>query len=151
LTWTRITDQDEAADLLPAALVQFSKWIDSHERTDVRMPNALNSRCWTRALLGQDLDAALSDCTAAVKRQSSNAAFLDSRGLVYLRLGKYDKSIADYDAALAIDAKTSSARYCRGIARIRQGHAAEGQADIAEATAQSPKVAEFYSHHGITP
>ena len=28
----------EEADVLPAALVQYSKWIDSHERTDVRMP-----------------------------------------------------------------------------------------------------------------
>ncbi len=141
----------EAADLLPAAVIQYSKWIDSHERTDVRMPNALNSRCWARALQGQELDAALSDCTAAVKLQSSNAAFLDSRGLVYLRLAKYDKSIADYDAALAIDAKIASARYCRGIARTRQGHAAEGQADITEAVAKSPQIADYYRRHGVTP
>ncbi len=141
----------EEADLLPAALIQYSKWIDSHERTDVRMPEALNSRCWTRALLNQELEAALADCNAAVKLQPKSAAYLDSRALVFLRQGKYDTAIADYDAALAISPKTSSARYCRGIARSRQGHATEGQADIAEATAQSPKVAEFYTHHGIIP
>ena len=141
----------EEADVLPAALVQYSKWIESRERTDVRMPGALNSRCWTRALLDQDLDAALADCNAAVKLQPKSADYLDSRALVYLRQGKYDKAVADYDAALAIDPKISSARYCRGIARTRQGHAAEGQADIAAATAQSAKVAELYTRHGITP
>lgn len=141
----------EAADLLPAALVQYSKWIDSHERTDVRMPRALNSRCWVRALLNKELDAALADCNAAVKLQPKSAAYLDSRALVYLRLGNYDKAIADYDASLAINPKVASSRYCRGIARARQGHSAQGQADIADAVAQAPKVAEFYTHHGIAP
>jgi tetratricopeptide (TPR) repeat protein/predicted aspartyl protease len=136
---------------LPAALVQYSKWIDSHERTDVRMPSALNSRCWTRALMGQELEAALSDCNAALKLQPNTAAFLDSRGLVYLRLGNYDKSIADYDAALAKNAKIAFSHYGRGIARIRKGLTAEGQADIAEAVALSPKIAEDAGSHGIKP
>jgi tetratricopeptide (TPR) repeat protein len=82
---------------------------------------------------------------------SKSAAYRDSRALVYLRLGKYDKAVGDYDAALAMEPKEASSRYCRGIARTRQGHAAEGQADIAEAVAQSPKVADFYTRHGITP
>lgn len=141
----------EEADVLPAALVQYSKWIDTHKRTDVRMPGALNSRCWARALLNQELDAALADCNAAVRLEPTAPAYLDSRALVYLRLGKYDKAIADYDAALGMDPKSASTRYCRGIARIRQGHATEGQADIAEAVAHAPKVAELYARHGITP
>ncbi len=146
-----IADLYEGLELLPAALTQYSKWIDSHERTDVRMPHALNARCWTRALMGQELDAALSDCNAAVKMQSKSASYLDSRALVYLRLGKYDKSIADYDTAIAMEPKGASSRYCRGIARTRQGHAAEGQADIAAAVALAPKVGEFYTRHGIMP
>lgn len=146
-----IADLYGGLELLPAALVQYSKWIDSHERTDVRMPHALNARCWTRALLGQELEAALADCNAAVKMQSKSAAYLDSRALVYMRLGKYDKSIADYDAAIALEPKNAASRYCRGVVRTRQGHAAEGQADIAEAVALAPKVADFYTRHGIIP
>ena len=141
----------ERADLLPAALVQYSKWIDSHERIDVRMPQTLNSRCWTRALLGQELQAALSDCNDAVKGQSKHPAFLDSRGLVYLRLGNYDKAIADYDAALAMQPKIAWSHYGRGIARTRKGLTAEGKADIAEASTLSPKIAEIASSHGINP
>ncbi len=141
----------ERADLLPAALVQDSKWPDPPERIDVRMPQALQSRCWTRALLGQELQAALSDCNDAVKAQPKNPAFLDSRGMVYLRLGNYDKAIADYDAALGIAPKIASARYCRGIARTRQGHTTEGQTDIAEAVAQSPDISAYYGRHGISP
>ena len=146
-----IANTYEEAELLPAALVQYSKWIGSHERTDVRMPQALNGRCWTRALLNQELDAALADCTAALKLQPKAGSYLDSRALVYLRMGKYDKSVADYDAALVVDPKSASTRYCRGIARIRQGHAVEGQADIVEAITHAPKVADFYTRHGITP
>jgi tetratricopeptide (TPR) repeat protein len=141
----------ERADLLPAALVQYSKWIDSHERIDVRMPQALNSRCRTRALLGQELQAALADCNDAVKAQPKNPAFLDSRGMVYLRLGNYDKAIADYDAALAAQPKIAWSHYGRGIARTRKGLTAQGQADMAEATALAPKIAEIASSHGINP
>jgi predicted aspartyl protease/tetratricopeptide (TPR) repeat protein len=146
-----IADVYEQADLLPAAVAQFSMWIDTHERTDVRMPNVLNSRCWTRALWGQELDAALADCNGALKLQAENPTFLDSRGLVYLRLGNYDKSIADYSAALAREPKIAWSRYGRGISRLRKGLTMEGQADIAAATELSPKIAETAGKYGVSP
>jgi tetratricopeptide (TPR) repeat protein len=68
-----------------------------------------------------------------------------------MRLGKYDKSIADYDAAIALEPKNAASRYCRGVVRTRQGHAAEGQADIDAGVALAPKVADFYTRHGIIP
>jgi tetratricopeptide (TPR) repeat protein len=140
-----------AIGALPAALVQYSKWIDSHDRADVRMASALNDRCYTRALLNQDLKSALSDCNTALKLQPKIAGYLDSRGLTYLRLGQYDKAIADYDAALALEPKSASSRFCRGIAKIRQGHPAEGHADIAEATAQSAEVGALFARNGLVP
>ncbi len=141
----------EQGDLLSAAVVQFSKWIDSHERTDVRMPSVLNSRCWTRALLDQQLDAALADCNGALRLQGDNPTYLDSRGLVYLRMRNYDKAIADYDAALALEPKIAWSRYGRGIARLRKGLATQGQADIAAATQLAPNIAETASKHGVNP
>jgi tetratricopeptide (TPR) repeat protein len=133
------------------AVVQFSKWIDARPRDDVRMPLALNMRCWARALGGLELNQALADCNAALKMKPNTAAFLDSRGLVYLRLGNYDKAIADYDAALHLQPKIVWSLYGRGLAKSRKGLNAEGQADVAAATALEPKIAERASDYGITP
>ncbi len=40
------------------------------------------------------------------------------RGLVYLRLARYDKAIADYDAALNLRPKSAWSVYGRGLARF---------------------------------
>jgi tetratricopeptide (TPR) repeat protein len=133
-----------------AAAIEYSKWIDSHPRDDRLMPVALNSRCWSRALSGQQLEQALSDCNAALKLRPNTADFLDSRGLVYLRQGNFDKAIADYDAALLLAPRTAWSLYGRGLAKSRKGLSADGQADIAAATALQPKIAERAASFGIT-
>jgi tetratricopeptide (TPR) repeat protein/predicted aspartyl protease len=136
----------------PAAAVnQYSKWIDSHPRDNVLMPGALNSRCWSRALSGQELAQALTDCNAALGMKPNTAGFLDSRGLVYLRQNNYDKAIADYDAALHLQPKIAWSLYGRGLAKLHKGLTTEGQADIAAATALQPKLAENAAGYGITP
>jgi tetratricopeptide (TPR) repeat protein/predicted aspartyl protease len=139
----------ERADLAPAAIDQFSLWIDAHSE-DARLPEALNSRCWLRALTGVDLDKALNDCNRAIRNAPKNAAMLDSRGLVRLRLGDLDKAIADYDAALAINPKLGWSLYGRGLAKQRKGLNAEGAADIAAAVAINPKLTEEVKKRGLT-
>ena len=119
----------------PAAIVQYDDWINSHDSYDIQMPRARNARCWARALTGQGLDQALEDCNFAVRKDPKQAAFHDSRGLVYLRQGKYDKALADYDAALALNPKIAWSLYGRGLARQHLGQAAAGAADVAAATA----------------
>jgi tetratricopeptide (TPR) repeat protein len=135
----------------PAAIAQYDRWIDARSPDDVQMPAARNSRCWVRALAGQQLDRALADCSAAVHARPKVAAFLDSRGLVYLRQGDYSKAVADYDAALALNPKIAWSLYGRGLAKQHQGQTAAGQADIAAATAIFPKIAEEAASHGIGP
>jgi len=135
----------------PAAIAQYDRWIDSRKSDDVRMPAARNARCRVRALAGQQLDRALADCNAAVRAQPKEAAFLDSRGLVYLRQGDYSKAVADYDAALALNPKIAWSLYGRGLAKQHQGQTAAGQADVAAATALAPKIAEEAARHGIGP
>jgi tetratricopeptide (TPR) repeat protein/predicted aspartyl protease len=134
----------------PAALAQYDDWIDSH-RNDVGMPQARNARCWVRALTGQGLDQALDDCNFAVRKDPKAAAFLDSRGLVYLRQGRYDKAIADYNAALALNPKIAWSLYGRGLARQHLGQTAAGQTDIGAAEALAPRIAEQAASHGIVP
>jgi tetratricopeptide (TPR) repeat protein/predicted aspartyl protease len=143
----------EEAGFLDQVIRQENLWIDAH-RDDARMPAALNLRCWARGLKGTDLDQALKDCNAAIRKTSGGTELhlraIDSRGLIYLRLGKYDKSIADYDAVLKERPKVASAWYGRGIDKLRLNRTAEGNADIAQATALSPKVVDDLNRHGVT-
>jgi tetratricopeptide (TPR) repeat protein/predicted aspartyl protease len=134
----------------PVAIAQFDDWINAHHRDDIQMPGARNARCRARALEGKDLDRALDDCNFAVRQGPKVAAYLDSRGLVYLRQGKYDKAVADYDAALALDPKLAWALYGRGLARQHLGQAA-GAADVAAATALFPKIAAEAPSYGLVP
>ncbi|HYC08231.1 MAG TPA: aspartyl protease family protein [Steroidobacteraceae bacterium] len=138
-------------DQLAPAVAEYSSWIDSHGRDDVRMPHALHARCLTRALSGQQLDEALGDCNAALRLRPQTAAYFGSRGLVELRRAEYDKAIADYDRALAVQHGDAWAYYGRGVAKLRKGLSADGQADIAAAAALAPAIASEAGKHGIAP
>jgi tetratricopeptide (TPR) repeat protein/predicted aspartyl protease len=142
------------ADMLPASIAQYDLWIEAHA-SDSRMPEALNGRCWNMALQGEDLAKALTDCGAALKLSASSsaltAAILNSRGLVRLRLGDYDKSIVDYDESLKLNPKNPWALYGRGIAKTRKNNAADAAADTAAAAALGPGIEYEFERRGITP
>ncbi len=142
------------ADLMPQSVAQYDLWIAAHA-DDARLGAALGNRCWAKALLGQDLKSALKDCDSALgrigKKNAGSAAIFLSRGVVRLRLGDYDKSIADFDAALALRPESAWSLYGRGVARIRRKYAVEGQADMSAAAAVSPSIADDFARRGITP
>jgi len=143
-----------AADLLGPALAQLDLWVPAHAE-DARVPEALDLRCRIRALSGSDLPLALKDCDAAVKRAvkstESYARATDSRGLLRLRLGDYDRSIADFDASLKTEPSNAWAWYGRGLDKLHKHDTAGGQSDIERATALWPAVAEAFRGHGIVP
>jgi tetratricopeptide (TPR) repeat protein/predicted aspartyl protease len=140
----------EAADRPDAAIAQWNGWIELHQ-DDARLPMAQNSRCFDRALLGTELKEALKDCNAALRRTPKSPLFLDSRGLVYLRSGEWNKAIADYDAVLAQSPRVAWSMYGRGIARLRIGKTAEGEADLKAAATVAPRLIERARHFGIVP
>ena len=142
----------ERVFLLAPAIAQFDLWIAAHE-DDSRKINAVAGRCRARALLGQDLTAALKDCNDAVNHgdPKSIGPMLDSRALVRLRLGDYDKAISDYDAALKTIANKGWAYYGRGLAKLKKNQRAQGEADIAEALKIAPQVADEYKKLGFAP
>ena len=144
----------ERLDYLDSALAQYDMWIAWHA-DDPRLAQALNGRCWTRASLNQDLAKALIDCNKALKLTGPSSTLtrhvLASRGLVLLRTGEYEKSIADYTASLKLEFKNAAALYGRGVDKMRMGKAEEGQADITEATWQWPRIADQFTERGITP
>jgi hypothetical protein len=68
-----------------------------------------------------------------------------------LRLGDYPKSIADYDASIALAPKIAWSWYGRGIDKLRQHQTAAGDADIAQAKSLLPTIAEAFARRGIEP
>jgi len=124
--------------------------LDEIIRVDPRNYEALNDRCFTRAILNRDLDRALADCNAALDILGNYAPVLNSRGFVYFRRGEYDKAIADYNAALSRDGKDASSFFMRGICKRRLGDEAGAHADIEGAKALDPGIAARYARFGVT-
>jgi tetratricopeptide (TPR) repeat protein len=143
----------EAADLPESAVIQYGLWIHSHPE-DAQLFAALSGRCWDRALLGRELKEALADCNRAVDLAATDAkaGILNRRGLVRLRLGDYDKAIADYDASLKLSPRRNPwTLYGRGMALIRKNKISEGHADIAEAVKIFPGIAGEFERRGMAP
>ena len=114
------------------ALPLLDAWIRVHE-DDASLGGALNERCWARALANQALKDALHDCRKAIKRDGDRAAYLDSMGMVYLRMGSYAESIKAYQQALAQSPHTAWSHYGLGLAKLHSGQTDAGNAELATA------------------
>jgi tetratricopeptide (TPR) repeat protein/predicted aspartyl protease len=132
-----------------ASIPHYVQWLAIHPR-DTQAPLAHNALCWARAMSGKELQGALKECNTALAKRPGEPAFLDSRALVYLRLGELSKAVADYDAALAKQEFPDS-YYGRGIAKLKLGQKAEGEADIDHAKRLDPRVVEKFAQAGIAP
>ena len=97
------------------------------------------------------LQEALADCNEALKLKPDYINALDSRGFVQLRMGKYDEAIADYDAALQIDAEQG-----RLALRARHGEAPQGrlrrrQRRHRRGEGLKPNVIAEFARYGLLP
>ena len=115
-------------------------------------PAALfNSRCWARAVAGREPKLALSDCNQALALAPNTASYLDSRGLVDLRIPDSDAAIKDYSAALAANPNQPTSLYGRSLAKRRKGDVAGADADAAAATAMDKTVGDQFARWGLNP
>ena len=113
-------------------------------------PTLLNSRCWVKGTGHVALDTALKDCTKAIELSEQPAGVLDSRGLVYFRMGRMEEALADFDAALDQAPDMAASLFMRGVIRKRTG--VEGaDADLAAARMIWPRIDEDYARYGIKP
>jgi tetratricopeptide (TPR) repeat protein len=138
------------AELPEQSIHQLDLWIASHE-SDAKLPVALNSRCWSRAMWNRELDKAEADCKHSLRLNRNNPATLDSLGWVELRRGRFDVSITQFDSALHTAPKLPSSLYGRGIDELRLGKTSAGEADIAAASALAPHLAEQMRVWGVNP
>jgi Flp pilus assembly protein TadD len=129
------------------AMTDFSEAI----RLDPKEPVAYNNRCWTRAIIGRELQEALADCNEALRLDPNLSHPLATRGLVYLRLERFDNAIVDYDAALKINSRMANALYGRGFVKLKTGDTPGGNDDIGAAKAIQADIAEEFARYGVRP
>lgn len=111
-------------------------------------PDAHNGRCWSRAVLGIDLDEALEDCTAAIGHASKDGNQFNSRGFVQFKRGDYRAAVLDYDVAIALAPDIASSHYMRGCVKLRLDDASARQ-DIERGTSLEPGVVSRYRSYGV--
>jgi tetratricopeptide (TPR) repeat protein len=128
--------------------------LDRNQRISWRKQDsaeALNKRCWIRALTGEELETALSECEESLNLLPNSPATLDSRALVHLRMGHFERAISDADAALEWSSKNASSLFVRGLAKRRLGDALGADRDLEDARAIDPKVDDLYVSIGVAP
>lgn len=131
------------------AIAQFDLWIAAHPK-DGSLPTAYNGRCWRRVVTGHDLDKAMADCDQAIALDPANWLPVDSRAWVWLREGQWQKAREDFDHSLAMKAERVSSLYGRGIAKLRLGDKAGGDADLAAARKLRPGVDAEHQRNGLS-
>ena len=109
----------------------------------------LNNVCYALAVENMKLERALADCDASLKLLPNNAAVLDSRGFVLMRLGRDAEALTAYDAALAANPKVYTSLYGRGLVEARLGRTTDSTRDIAAAVAAAPHLREDFVKMGL--
>jgi tetratricopeptide (TPR) repeat protein len=127
-----------------SALADFSEAI----KLDPKHARALSNRCWTQAIIGAELKRALADCNESLRLNNKDDNTFDSRGFTYLKLGDWERAIADYDKALSFYRRRAWSLYGRGWAKLKKGDKS-GEADIAAAKAITPDIAEQFAAYGV--
>lgn len=114
-------------------------------------PSLMNARCWVKGTRQVMLDTALKDCTAAIELANDTAGALDSRALVWFRLGKYQEALTDLDAALAASPDQPASRFMRAIVLAKLHREPEAAKELAIARRLLPRIDKEYARYGITP
>lgn len=80
----------------------------------------------------------------------ATAAEYVARGNRYSRNGVYERAIADYTAAIALDARLADAWFNRGISWYEVGDYAQSIADLTEAILLNPDDDNYYSRRSLS-
>jgi tetratricopeptide (TPR) repeat protein len=109
----------------------------------------LESRCFIRAVAGQEMEPGLADCDAALARAPRDETARQTRGFALFRMGRMAEAVAACDAALALDRRDSAALYVRSLAERAQGNAAGADADLAVVRDIEPQIGALYALYGV--
>ena len=128
------------------AIVDFSAGLE----VDAKNSRLWGQRCWSRAIVGKQLQEAVEDCNKAQSLAPKIPQILGYRGFINLKLRQFDKALADYDVAFALTTAPDNAEwlYGRGVAKVRTGDARGGDTDIDRAKSIKADIAEDYAKYG---
>ena len=121
----------------------------ANERKKARTATDFNNACWAKATAGVMLQSALEDCREALRLEPSKATYLDSLGMVLLKLGKLDEALSAFDQAIARGNGASSIMG-RALVHARKGEQQLAKADAATALRLYPLIGEtFAEEYGL--
>jgi tetratricopeptide (TPR) repeat protein len=89
-------------------------------------------------MLGKELDLALADCNAALRKGPLTSEALNSRALVHLRRADFERAIADFKSSLKRQPRSAMTLYGLGLAQLRTGSRADGDRNLQAAVAIAP-------------
>ena len=117
-------------------------------QTNTSDAGELNNLCYDQATAGIRLDAALEACRAALKIRPDYSAYLDSLGMVLLKLGKLDEALDAFNRAIARNSGADSLMG-RGFVYLRKGDRSRADQDIAAARKRAPDIDETFAGYGL--
>jgi tetratricopeptide (TPR) repeat protein len=120
-----LADLDEAIRLDPDSIAAYQNRAASYRNTG-------------------RLDRALADLNRVAELAPNDARTFLSRGIIYFKLGQTERSIADYDTSLRLNPNFTASLYGRGVAKLKLGDSDGGNADIRDAKAAQPQIAEIF-------
>lgn len=107
-----------------------------------------NNLCWVKATAGILLQSALEDCGKALEMAPESGPYVDSLGMVLLKLGRLDEALKAYDKA--VSKKVGSASLMgRSFVHARKGDTARAEADRAEALKLDPDAERRFEDYGL--
>lgn len=118
-------------------------------RTLARNSQTLSALCWGKVSFNVALDRALEECQAALKLDPDEPHVLDSRGMIYLRMGRFKEARSDFDRALRQFPQQANSLFARAVLRARTGDWDGARKDAQAALRLWPHAAETFQRWGI--
>jgi len=129
-------------DRIHQAIEQTGATIKSGKLTGKDLADAYCDRGINHSLLG-NRDEAWRDITESVNLAPNKE--LGCRAQVYLNIGDFDQSVADYSKAIRLGATDPRTFYLRGIANYLAGNLEDAAADFARGVDTADKEQQVYS------
>lgn len=118
------------------------------KKEPLELPAATRINRGLAALEARNLDDAVTEFSAAIKRDSTVASFYVDRALAYDLKRDFDKAIQDCDQAIKLDPRNGEAFYVRGLCRAGKKQYPEAIADFDAAMGLDWKNVECYLRRG---
>ena len=109
---------------------------------------------WSDCNQSVDPDRRIRGCTSVIERgkresRKNRAIAYSNRGVAYWKKSEYDRAIADYTEAIALDPNDAIAYSNRGVAYKKKGEVDRAIADHTTAIALDPDYAIAYFNRGV--